>query len=648
MAVIFVPVRSTFASMAATNILSVENLSKRFGERLLFDGITFGLSQGQKTALVARNGSGKSTLLHCICELEPFDEGRISVGGEVRWCILQQEPPYRKDESILDNLYSGDLDAVKALHAYTLSLQNPSDEAASQLAYDNMDRTQAWDFEARGKEILGKLNLHDLTRTMGSLSGGERRRVALAKVLIEEPDLLFLDEPTNHLDLDMIQWLEKYLARSKMTLLMITHDRYFLENVCDTILELDNESLFRYKGNYSYYLEKREERQEIALVNRERARSSFKRELAWMRSTPSARTGKSKARIDRFYEIKKQARVRLEEDPMSIKLNPHRLGGKIVELHKVSQGFGDRTLFSGVTHHFKRFERIGIVGANGSGKSSLLELITQQSDPKTGKVVVGETVVFGHYHQSGAQFPEGMRVIEAIYEIAEFMQLQGGQKITASQLLERFLFQRSTHHQLISLLSGGEKKRLHLLQVLMANPNFLILDEPTNDLDIYSLQVLEEFLLDFPGCLIIVSHDRYFMDRLVEHIWVLGAEHGDPGAIQDFPGNYSQYRLEVAERQAQQRKSKSEPTPNAQNADASSSAPKNDYSKRLSFKEKFELEQLEKDLESLEKQKGLLTTALYETQEHAELQRLGDELKSVTEQLETAENRWLELSEREA
>jgi ATP-binding cassette subfamily F protein uup len=635
--------------MAATNILSVENLSKRFGERLLFEGITFGLSQGQKTALVARNGSGKSTLLHCICELEPYDEGRVSMGGEVRWCILQQEPPYQKSESILDNLYSGDLDAVQALHAYTIALQNPDDATAAQLAYDNMDRTQAWDFEARGKEILGKLNLHDLTRTMGSLSGGERRRVALAKVLIEEPDLLFLDEPTNHLDLDMIQWLEKYLARSKMTLLMITHDRYFLENVCNTILELDAESLYRYKGNYSYYLEKREERQEIALVNRERARGSFKRELAWMRSTPSARTGKSKARIDRFYEIKKQARIRLEEDPMSIKLNPHRLGGKIVELHKVSQGFGDRTLFSSLTHHFKRFERIGIVGANGSGKSSLLELITQQADPKTGKVVVGETVVFGHYHQSGAQFPEGMRVIEAIYEIAEFMQLQGGHKITASQLLERFLFPRSTHHQFISLLSGGEKKRLHLLQVLMANPNFLILDEPTNDLDIYSLQVLEEFLLDFPGCLIIVSHDRYFMDRLVEHIWVLGSELGEPGAIQDFPGNYSQYRIEIAERQVQQRTSKSASAiSTATDSEANvKTAPKNDYTKRLSFKEKFELEQLEKDLEMLEKRKEELTSSLYSTVEHEELTRLGDELKVVTEKLETSEFRWLELSERE-
>ncbi len=635
--------------MAATNILSVENLSKRFGERLLFEGITFGLSQGQKTALVARNGSGKSTLLHCICELEPYDEGRVSMGGEVRWCILQQEPPYQKSESILDNLYSGDLDAVQALHAYTIALRNPDDATAAQLAYDNMDRSQAWDFEARGKEILGKLNLHDLTRTMGSLSGGERRRVALAKVLIEEPDLLFLDEPTNHLDLDMIQWLEKYLARSKMTLLMITHDRYFLENVCNTILELDAESLYRYKGNYSYYLEKREERQEIALVNRERARGSFKRELAWMRSTPSARTGKSKARIDRFYEIKKQARIRLEEDPMSIKLNPHRLGGKIVELHKVSQGFGDRTLFSSLTHHFKRFERIGIVGANGSGKSSLLELITQQADPKTGKVVVGETVVFGHYHQSGAQFPEGMRVIEAIYEIAEFMQLQGGHKITASQLLERFLFPRSTHHQFISLLSGGEKKRLHLLQVLMANPNFLILDEPTNDLDIYSLQVLEEFLLDFPGCLIIVSHDRYFMDRLVEHIWVLGSELGEPGAIQDFPGNYSQYRIEIAERQVQQRTSKSASAiSTATDSEANvKTAPKNDYTKRLSFKEKFELEQLEKDLEMLEKRKEELTSSLYSTVEHEELTRLGDELKVVTEKLETSEFRWLELSERE-
>ena len=616
----------------------------------MFEGITFGLSQGQKTALVARNGSGKSTLLHCICELEPYDEGRVSVGGEVRWCILQQEPPYQKEESILDNLYSGDLDAVQALHAYTLALQNPDDASATQLAYDDMDRTQAWDFEARGKEILGKLNLHDLTRKMGSLSGGERRRVALAKVLIEEPELLFLDEPTNHLDLDMIQWLEKYLARSKMTLLMITHDRYFLENVCDTILELDAESLYRYKGNYSYYLEKREERQEIAMVNRDRARSSFKRELAWMRSTPSARTGKSKARIDRFYEIKKQARVNLEEDPMHIKLNPHRLGGKVVELHKISQGFGERTLFSSLTHHFKRFERIGIVGANGSGKSSLLELITQQAEPKTGKVVVGETVVFGHYHQSGAQFPDGMRVIEAIYEIAEFMQLQGGQKITASQLLERFLFPRSSHHQLISLLSGGEKKRLHLLQVLMANPNFLILDEPTNDLDIYSLQILEEFLLDFPGCLIIVSHDRYFMDRLVEHIWVLGSDLGEPGSIQDFPGNYSQYRLEAAERKALQRNVKSSPIVDsaAKSNESAASAPKNDYSKRLSFKEKFELEQLEKDLEKLEKKKEELTTQLYDTQEHMELQRLGDELKVVTEELESAEFRWLELSERES
>jgi ATP-binding cassette subfamily F protein uup len=386
------------------------------------------------------------------------------------------------------------------------------------------------------------------------------------------------------------------------------------------------------------------------MVNRDRARSSFKRELAWMRSTPSARTGKSKARIDRFYEIKKQARVNLEEDPMHIKLNPHRLGGKVVELHKISQGFGERTLFSSLTHHFKRFERIGIVGANGSGKSSLLELITQQAEPKTGKVVVGETVVFGHYHQSGAQFPDGMRVIEAIYEIAEFMQLQGGQKITASQLLERFLFPRSSHHQLISLLSGGEKKRLHLLQVLMANPNFLILDEPTNDLDIYSLQILEEFLLDFPGCLIIVSHDRYFMDRLVEHIWVLGSDLGEPGSIQDFPGNYSQYRLEAAERKALQRNVKSSPIVDsaAKSNESAASAPKNDYSKRLSFKEKFELEQLEKDLEKLEKKKEELTTQLYDTQEHMELQRLGDELKVVTEELESAEFRWLELSERES
>lgn len=624
--------------MSTVNVFSAENLSKRFGERLLFEGLTFGLSRGQKTAIVARNGTGKTTLLNGICEVEPLDSGRISLEAGVRWSYLQQDPVYDASQSILDHLYASDMAAVKAMRIYSRAVESGDDESL-QTAYEQMDMHGAWDFEARAKEILGKLNLHNLNRTMSTLSGGERRRIALARVLIEEPDVLFLDEPTNHLDLDMIQWLERHLAQSKMTLLMITHDRYFLENVCDTILELDEQTLFKYKGNYSYYLEKREERRDNAMANRAKARGIFKRELEWMRSTPSARTGKSKSRIERFYEIKKAAKQRLEEDAMALRLNPHRLGGKIIELHKVAHGFGEEPLFENLTHHFKRNERIGIVGHNGSGKSTLLDLITQATEPNRGKVVVGETVVFGHYHQSGAVFPEGQRIIEAVYEIAEFMPLEKGQKITAAQLLERFLFPRSTHHQLISTLSGGERKRLHLLQVLMANPNFLILDEPTNDLDIYTLQVLEEFLLDFPGCLLVVSHDRYFMDRLVEHIWVLGSE----AEIRSFPGNYSQYRLTWAEERKQLQEEQSAAVqPETKEAET----PKNDYSKRLSYKEKFEFEQLEGTIASLEERKKSLTEQLYANPNPEELQTIGTELHDVTEALETAENRWLELSER--
>jgi ABC transport system ATP-binding/permease protein len=605
--------------MASINVFSAENLSKRFGERLLFEDLTFGLSLGQKTALVAKNGTGKTTLFNGICGVEPLDSGRVSMDAGVRWSYLQQSPAFEPESSILDHLYGSDLPAVRAMRVYAVAVE-AGDEREIQQAYERMDQHSAWDFEARAREILGKLNLHDLSRKMSTLSGGERRRIALARVLIEEPDVLFLDEPTNHLDLDMIQWLERHLAQSRMTLLMITHDRYFLENVCDTILELEDQTLYKYKGNYSYYLEKRDERKENALANRTKARSSFKRELEWMRATPSARTGKSKSRIERFYEIKSAAKKRLEEDPLTLRLNPHRLGGKIVEFHKVGHGFGERTLFEGVSHHFKRGERIG--------KSTLLELLTQKAAPLRGKVVVGETVVFGHYHQSGAVFPEGQRIIEAVYDIAEFMPLEKGQKITAAQLLERFLFPRATHHQVISSLSGGERKRLHLLQVLMANPNFLILDEPTNDLDIYTLQILEEFLLDFPGCLIIVSHDRYFMDRLVEHVWVLGQS----TEVRFFPGNYTQYRLTEAE-EAAERKAKAEQAATSASGSLDKDSPtaiKNDYSKRLSFKEKFEFEQLEGQIAQLETEKSELTDQLYTCNDPEELNRLGKELSKIT------------------
>ncbi|MDE0871920.1 MAG: ABC-F family ATP-binding cassette domain-containing protein [Flavobacteriales bacterium] len=624
--------------MSQTNVLSVENLGKRYGERLLFDGVTFGLGMGQKAALVARNGAGKSTLLRAICGLEPPDEGRISFASGKRWAFLHQDPAFDTEATIMDQLYAGDNQAVKALHSYASALESGAEGDDLQLAYDAMDQSGGWDFEARAKEVLGRLNIHDLSRNLGSLSGGERRRIALAKVLIEEPDILFLDEPTNHLDLEMIQWLEKHLAQAKMTLLMVTHDRYFLEHVCEIIIELDNEQLYRYKGNYSYFLEKKSERQDNAVAVRDKAKRTMRRELDWMRSTPSARTGKSKSRIDRFYELKTKARVSLEEDPFHIALNPHRLGGKIIELHKVSQGFGDRILFEGLTHHFKRNERIGIVGSNGSGKSSLLDLIVQEAAPKTGKVSVGETVVFGHFSQHGASFPDGLRVIEAVREIAEFMPLKGGQKLTAAQLLERFLFPRNTHHQQIGLLSGGERKRLHMLQVIMRNPNFLILDEPTNDLDIFTLQVLEEFLLDFPGCLIVVSHDRYFMDRLVEHIWVLGED--GSSIVRDYPGNYTQYRLARAEQVAQERDKKELVKKET------SQVARNDYSQRLTYKEKFEFEKLEGKISTLEKQKVEAELALANATGHEQLSSISSELGEVTEALDAAELRWLELSEK--
>ncbi|MBN30501.1 MAG: ABC transporter [Crocinitomicaceae bacterium] len=626
--------------MAVINVFSAENLSKRYGERLLFDGITFGLSRGQKSAIVAKNGTGKTTLLNGLCGTEPVDSGRISMDAGIQWSYLEQDPHYKSHQSILDHLYASDMAAVQAMRTYAAAVEGMKDDAL-QAAYESMDRHNAWDFEARAKEVLGRLNLHNLSRTMQSLSGGERRRIALARVLIEEPDILFLDEPTNHLDLSMIQWLERYLAQSKMTILMITHDRFFLENVCDTILELQDQTLYKYKGNYSYYLNKRGERKENALASRAKARGIFKRELEWMRSTPSARTGKSKSRIERFYEIKKEAKKRLEEDGMALLLNPQRLGGKIVELHKVAHGFDGSLLFENLTHHFKHGERIGIVGPNGSGKSTLLDLITQNSLPLRGKVVVGETVVFGHYHQSGAHFPEGQRIIEAVCEIAEFMPLEKGQKITAAQLLERFLFPRSSHHQMISTLSGGERKRLHLLQVLMANPNFLILDEPTNDLDIYTLQILEEFLLDFPGCLVVVSHDRYFMDRIVEHIWVLGTVKD----VRFFPGNYSQYRLAIAD-DKRHKQELEDATKAPTESPTHLVSIKNDYSQRLTFREKYELEQLDDKIAELETKKEALTEQLYASPTPAELQILSQSLHEVTAALDKAENRWIELSER--
>ncbi len=624
------------------NMLSVEGLTKTYGERQLFADLTFGVQEGERVALVARNGSGKSTLLRAICGQEPADSGRVVFSSGVRHGHLRQELELNPEASILDTLYIGDSPAVLAMRNYESALNQGLEGDELQRAYDAMDAHEGWNFEARAREILGKLNLHNLERRIGSLSGGEKRRVALAQVLLEAPDFLVLDEPTNHLDLHMISWLEARLASMGTTLLMVTHDRYFLENVCDRILELDGMTLHSYQGNFSYFLEKRAERRANAQAVQERAQSHMKRELEWVRATPSARTTKSKSRLDRFKDIKAEAAKRIQEDPMHITVIPERLGSKIVELHKVKRAFDERVLFQGLTHHFKRGERIGLVGQNGTGKSSLLQLILGIAEPDAGKVVVGETVVFGHYAQEGGHFNEDWKVIDAVRDIADWIPLKGGAKLTAAQLLERFLFPHAMHHQFIRLLSGGERKRLHLLRILMRNPNFLVLDEPTNDLDIFTLSVLEEFLMDFSGCLVVVSHDRYFMDKLVDHVWVLG-EDGQT-SVRDYPGNYSQYRAmrseEAKRAQAAQAASKREtPAPEAVEI-------KGDYSARLSYKERLEFETLEKDLPQLESRRDELQAALLAESDHEKMQSLGEELGHLSEQIDLAEMRWLELSER--
>ena len=615
------------------NYLSVENLTKSYGEKVLFENISFGVDKGGKVAFVARNGTGKTSLFNILSGKDSPDSGRAVWRNDLRVGYLSQTPDLPSGK-VIDAVLESSGDAAQAVKHYEQCLLQGAEGEALQLAMERMDQHQAWDFENRVRTILSKLGITNLDQEIGTLSGGQQKRVALARVLIGDPQFLLLDEPTNHLDMEMIEWLEEYLSAENITLFMVTHDRYFLDRVCTEIVELDQQELHRYKGNYSYFLEKRDERYQIAASSVDKARGLMRKELEWVRRQPKARGTKAKYRMDAFDDLKARASKRMEERALSPELNARRLGTKIVELHKVFKGYENLPLLKSFDYTFKRFERVGIVGKNGTGKTTLLKLITGQHEPDAGKVVIGDTVAFGHYSQQGLNLNGQKRIIEVIKDIAEYLPLTKGKKITAAQLLERFLFPRDQHYTYVHKLSGGEQKRLFLLTVLMQNPNFLILDEPTNDLDLVTLNVLEEFLQEFPGCLVVVSHDRYFIDKLVDHIFAF--EEG--GVIKDFPGNYTQYRAW----KGQQKKEENKPKEDRKEKPKQSIRDK----QRLSYKEKLEFERLTVEIEQMEARKITLAEFLNSGDtDHQKLMEAGEELGILVPSLEEKEMRWLELSE---
>ncbi len=620
------------------NYLSVENLTKSFGDRLLFADLTFGIDQGQKVAIVAKNGSGKTTLLRCLMDLEQIDSGRVVYRNDIRVAFMEQTENMDESQTILESIFDHDLPELKALKKYNEALIDNDQDKLNE-CYEELTELNAWDYEVRVNQILSVLKLTDSKRLIGSLSGGQKKRVALAKTLLSDADFMILDEPTNHLDLDMIEWLESYLSTSKSTLLMVTHDRYFLEVVCDTIFELSDETLYQYKGNFSYYLEKKAEREEQMQSTIDKARNTFRKELEWIRRQPKARSTKSKSRVDAFQDIKNTAHQRIDKDEIDIPIKMERLGTKILELHHMGKSFGNTKILNDFSYHFKRKERVGIVGQNGAGKTTFLNLIQDKEPLDKGKVVVGETIVFGYYSQELIQVDPDKRVIEVIKDIAEFIPLEKGKQLSAAQLLERFLFSRDVHYQYVHKLSGGEKRRLKLLTVLMSNPNFLILDEPTNDLDIFVMSVLEDYLQLFEGCLIVVSHDRYFMDKMVDHLFVF---EGD-GEIKDIIGNYTDYRKN---QKLEARESKNNPIKEVEVKTEPKVVEKPIEKRKLSFKEKQEYENLPSEIEQLEEKKELLTVELSDgSKSNQQIMEIGAELAKVVAELELKSDRWLELAE---
>ncbi len=625
------------------NYLSVENLTKSFGDRVLFSDITFGIDQGQKVAIVAKNGSGKTTLLRCLMDVEQYDAGRIVYRNDIRVAFMEQSENLDETHTIMEAVFAHDIPEIQAVKKYNLALKNNDEEALNE-CFQELTDLNAWDIEVKVTQILSVLKLDKTDLLIGSLSGGQKKRVALAKVLVSEADLLLLDEPTNHLDLDMIEWLEEYLSKSKSTILMVTHDRYFLEVVCDTILELEDKTLYRYKGNFSYFLEKKSERQEQLQSTIDKARNTFKKELDWIRRQPKARGTKQKARVESFQDIKKTASQRIDEDEIEIPVKMERLGSKILEIHKVGKNFSDRKILDDFSYVFKRKERLGIVGNNGTGKSTFLNIIQELEPIEKGKISIGETVVFGYYNQQLIQVDEDKKVIDIIRDVAEFIPLEKGKQLSAAQFLERFLFPRDMHYNYVYKLSGGEKRRLKLMTVLMKNPNFLILDEPTNDLDIFVMSVLEDYLRTFEGCLIVVSHDRYFMDKMVDHLFVFEGQ----GKIKDIVGNYTEYRKKIIDDQRQEKidKVSNEKQVEKSTIQAPKTAPIVNEKRKLSFKEKTEFEELEKVLEQLENEKLRLTNVLSTIESSSqEIIDSGIKLTEVVNEIEQKTERWLFLSE---
>jgi ATP-binding cassette subfamily F protein uup len=620
------------------NLVSVENIAKSYGELILFEDLSFGINKHQKIALVARNGEGKTSILNILAGKDAPNSGTVNSRKGIRISFLEQEPILNPELTVEQTVLESENEILKVIAAYEAALEHPENEKAYQKAFESMERNNAWDFETQYQQILSKLKLNNLKTKVGSLSGGQKKRLALANALLNEPDLLILDEPTNHLDLEMIEWLEDYFSRKKTTLFMVTHDRYFLERVCNEILELENGQLYSYKGNYAYYLEKKEARLELEATELHKSKLLYKKELDWMRRQPKARTTKSKSRIDDFHNIKEKAHRRREIHEIQLEINMERMGSKILEIHKVSKSYPGINLLDKFDYNFLRGERIGIIGKNGTGKSTFLNIVTGHEKPDSGKIVIGETIKFGYYTQNGITVKEGQKVIDVIREFGDYIPLKKGRQLSAQQLLERFLFDRKKQYDFVEKLSGGERKRLYLCTVLIQNPNFLILDEPTNDLDIITLNILESFLLDFPGCLLVVSHDRYFMDKIVDHLFIFKGD----GVIEDFPGNYSDYRDYENSTVLEKRAKKED---GIQNTTGKSSWRSDDNSKKLSFEEQNEYNKLEKSIHSLEKQKEELQNQFADISlSGEEIDVLSIRLKDIIEKLEDKTERWFELS----